>query len=1601
VVSYSYFGSPYGQVLTYVGYYWTGFGGADFANGYLSIPRLAVQAILNSAAAGNGYLTDYCNEVWVYTDENGASHTFQNVTSCVQWFNYNPPINITDSTDGSFLRLNTTNPADAQVILKNGDVVHFGPSFGSLASTSPVAGPGAYPTYISDPNGNKITFTTNQGVLTGITDTLGRTITFNSSAGTISYPVAANTTETITGNIAATTSPDISLTASSCPTGQAGLTVYTSGPSLTNDFGTTGTTVTVSIPTGSGTRVYTLTLDSLGELTKVLYPAGGYTRYSYTTYSAVANSGCLAYPIREVDHKYACTLSAGSCSLAQENVTSYTPTLYGLTNETMTVVEPPDAAGSQRRSVYSYSPGGLGISPFASVPREISRSVYGSLTTLLQNTQTSYTNGSVVNYYPFNDLPAGAYGAWSLPSSITTTIQTNGAPQTAAQTLTYNTVSLIPGAESGPFTFYIDNKNTATQTDYSGNVIKTTVYGWQTGGNYAVGTGHILDRMTSLSISDSSGFTATKSYGYDTIGNITSSTVSGTGASTGTITYTNNSYGQPTQAKDPLGEVTTYGYQNAWIDSACPVSSSTASWPTTVTNALKQTTTYLYYSCTGDLASVEDANQNTTSFTYDQIGRTLSITYPDTGQTTYTYEDSPPNSIQTTKLITKSIKHVTNSVDDGLGRVIQNQLTSDTPQGTDYTDTTYDALGRVNSVSNPYRTTSDATYGLTSYLYDALDRKISQTQTDGSALQWCYNGLGSQAVCGSRVGSLTSGTWVDSSDEVGSHSQHISDALGRLTAVLEPNSVNVPSLETDYQYYVTGDLQRVDQWGGAKGSSGDRVRTFTYNARRQKLCAANPEVQSSATCPSSPTGAFPAGAIIYAYDADGNLTGRTAPSPNQPAPGTATVTTTYQHDVLNRLTSTRYTDSYAPNNATPGASYGYDGTSLTGCTTKPPVLTDSNPIGRRTSMCDGSGATSWAHDTMGRVLQERRTIGAILGEYDNDGYNLDGSVASMTSLGFGVSYTYNGAGRPLSVSHSSTILASNATYAAPGELTGLQLGSGPITLNNTYNVRLQPILLSATSPSGPVFSECYDFHLGVQITSSSGCSFSASAAGDNGNVYQIVNNRDTNRSENFVYDSLNRIQQAYSSGKQWGETFGPTATNPGVAPTISGIDAWGNLINRSGVIGKTNTEGLSTSAGTNNQLSSFGYDTAGNMINNGVATYVYDDENRLIATAAYSYIYDGDGRRVEKCTQGTSPGLCATTGAAGTMYWRGTLSEPLTETNLSGNLQNVYIFFNGKRVARSDSTGAIHYYFSSYLGSHAVVENATGSACEQDIDYYPYGGVEEDYCPVVSQNYRFTGKEHDAESGLENFEARYDASSIGRFMTPDDGSDQTVDDPQSWNLYAYVRNQPLRYVDPTGHGVQGATAAASSCAQDQGGGGHTTCNVDTSGTTTAQNAAAATVAAPPVLDKIDEAFNAVANSVAKEMESSAGSFLGALGLVLLSPGTLNSGEDQMVADRNAANSSPPEPAPAAGGAGKGKKPHGNTAGDQYAELYALNDKNGHFLKWGVSQNAAARYSAKELAGGGVEIVGKGKRSDMLWLERSLVESMPGSKNHEPWAGTIP
>lgn len=68
---------------------------------------------------------------------------------------------------------------------------------------------------------------------------------------------------------------------------------------------------------------------------------------------------------------------------------------------------------------------------------------------------------------------------------------------------------------------------------------------------------------------------------------------------------------------------------------------------------------------------------------------------------------------------------------------------------------------------------------------------------------------------------------------------------------------------------------------------------------------------------------------------------------------------------------------------------------------------------------------------------------------------------------------------------------------------------------------------------------------------------------------------------------------------------------------------------------------------------------------------------------------------------------------------------------------------------------------------------------------------------------RFTGKERDAETGLDYFGARYYGSSMGRFMSPDPITLTSAHqaDPQQINLYSYVRNNPLIPTDPSGMNI--------------------------------------------------------------------------------------------------------------------------------------------------------------------------------------------------------
>ena len=506
------------------------------------------------------------------------------------------------------------------------------------------------------------------------------------------------------------------------------------------------------------------------------------------------------------------------------------------------------------------------------------------------------------------------------------------------------------------------------------------------------------------------------------------------------------------------------------------------------------------------------------------------------------------------------------------------------------------------------------------------------------------------------------------------------------------------------------------------------------------------------------------------------------------------VVTPLKNDVLNRLTEKQYNDG-----STSTVYFNYDGNTQTNCAAG---VTDSNPKGQRTGMCDGAGSEAWSHDTMGRTLTDQRTANSVTKSFVYT-YNLAGEVTKLAyPSGLSVTYAYDGAGRFATAkdNNRNTYAAgscgtSGVCYTAAGAIQTATMDAtanfAGFTVTDSYNPRLQPNELKVSNGS----SSAMDFSYCFYPLASGACP--ASGTTDNGNVVAIFNNMDSTRSQTFSYDRLNRVgtgtSVANSGTNCWGEQYG--------------YDAWGNLLTitlPSAYSACTQPDNLSVSVTTANQISGYTFDAAGNLDTipgTGGGTYTYNAENQMTSTAGVTYTYDGDGKRVKKSN--------------GTIYWYGMSSDPLSETNLSGTLINDYVFFGGQRIARRDPSGDTFAYFADHLGTSRKVEEiasgATTAILSYDADFYPFGR-ENAFTNNSGPIYKFTGKIRDAESGLDDFGARYNSSNLGRFMSSDPLGGHQID-PQTLNKYAYVRNNPLNLTDPTGLDLylQGCGKDTSTC----------------------------------------------------------------------------------------------------------------------------------------------------------------------------------------------
>ena len=764
------------------------------------------------------------------------------------------------------------------------------------------------PSSITDPNGNTITImpVADQNGTTDykIVDTLGRQLLVSpnyssSAAASISYTDSDGNSQSVTLQETSETDTSVPpnppvgpyLGSDSCNIPAAGqsppepqYTLY-----IQSDYQPSSPTYPLifTITYSATGRQYSLDFDDRNHLTKIRYPSGGYRRYDYHLFPYGEMPGALfcSWGIAEVNHRYECSSSSGSCSPGNnpEQVTTYSPGPSSLAspNPCPTPFQPSVTVGGLIDPEYV-------INSFNTVTDPL-----GTVTTHCFAEAGEAPGAYPVEYYSLTADSGGnkiqsvltELNVYGWPLNVTTT-QLNVTPNiSSVKHYEYDTYTdpVLAATQypiaNPPGALPIDNDISVVDKDFNGNVLDSRSSRWYY-------TDHVLHLLNSSTTTDSlSGNTISVANSFDTKGNLQAIQKSGTNAVTQSTTGTQfDQFGRATTVVDGRGMSTRYSYADSWADSNCAPVANSQAYLTKVTNALSQNTSYSYYSCTGLLASVTDANGKTTSYTYDPLGRLTNVAYPDNGWTQNSYTDTAPNSVDTTDAIGVHSKVIL----DGLSRTSQKQLISD-PLGTDFTDTAYDAVGRVASVSNPYHSRLDVTYGTTQFFYDALDRKTQQIQADGSSKQWwCYDGaqdvLHPQPNCRENASSLSPAEWVDGQDENGNDQQDVWDALDHLRSVIEPGA-----RETDYTYDAFGNLWNVNQMG----ASGDtaRPRSFIYNGLSQLITSTNTE--TGTVC----YGAWSQGNCSGGYDADGNLVAKTD------ARG---VTTSYGYDHLNRLISKTY-----------------------------------------------------------------------------------------------------------------------------------------------------------------------------------------------------------------------------------------------------------------------------------------------------------------------------------------------------------------------------------------------------------------------------------------------------------------------------------------------------------------------------------------------------------------------------------------------------------------------------------------------------------------------------------------------------------------------
>lgn len=798
------------------------------------------------------------------------------------------------------------------------------------------------------------------------------------------------------------------------------------------------------------------------------------------------------------------------------------------------------------------------------------------------------------------------------------------------------------------------------------------------------------------------------SYTYDQLGNRTSST----DALNRTSRSAYDTMGRLTSETDARNNTTQYGYD-------------ALGRRTSVTDALGNVAGFEYDAVGNKTADVDRLSRRTT-YTYDAVNRLTQITWPDTTTTTYTYDFRGNKLTETDQL-----GHVTKYVYDKAGQLSSVTYAFGTPDAST-TSYTYDldgrklteTDGRSNTITYTYddagRLTSrkDGQGNVTSYAYDAKGELTRMTDAKNRATNYAYDARGrlittttpdNKSVTKSYDGQ---GLLLSVTDEENQTTAFTYDVASQLVSVTDPLSHT-----TQYGYDLSGNRN-------SQTDAKQHTISYAFDALNRRSQRTLPGGESE----------------TYGYDAVGNVTSHADFNGK---------TTTYTYDSLNRRLR-RIPD---PSLAQPSVVFTYTAT------------------GKRASMTDASGQTTYAYDNRDRLKTKTTPQGALT--YTYDAVSNVASVGSSNANGTSVQYGYDRANRLTSVTDNRTGGTTNYTIDPVGQVLAATYPNG-VQHAFSYDTRDRLTTLNLTRLSTTLAGY-------TQVFSFSGRKTSIAEAGG--------------RTATYGYDAAYRLLSESITGAS------PASGNGALTYTL---DPVGNRLSLASALAALSPQTSTYDA--DDHLSGDTYDANGNTIASGGHAYTYDFEDRLTGfDNTVGLVYDGDGNLVAHTEAGTTIRFLIDD-------LNPTGYPQVAEDVLNGAIFTQYTYGTMRISQRRFVAGTnfqVSYY--GYDGGGSVRQLFDPSGAVTDTYTYDAFGNTIAHTGNTVNLFLYRGEQLLATPGLYYLRARYYNPLTGRFLTQDKfepsdpilcscGGDSWVGPSRGgWNRYAYANSDPVNHIDPTGY----------------------------------------------------------------------------------------------------------------------------------------------------------------------------------------------------------